>query len=386
MIGAASALRGPAARVAGLILALLTTPVSVAAQTWRAIPAQFQELPANAGLAMPARWTQGKLQTIYDGPAVPLAFTGATLNGVRARRAVFVGDGAWPSTTIRMRVALASGQNVPDVTGIRTNCDVNRVAAGGLTTVVDAMPVSIPATARPSAGARVGEDMVVLPFAQPFPFTGPRLMVEWANLETVFTVADDQWIDSVSLGTQGDAGMAVTVGNGGCGSSALTPPMQLVYAGTYGPGFGRTNRLTLTAGLPGAVAAVAVGFDPEVRQPGFDLGFGASLSVIGLTGCHLWSGADLLLPHTIGTFGDLPVSLVLPALPVWEGSSVGVQVWCVDPAANPLGLAVSNGVVLRMNRVGCGTGMATVLVPGPGDQSPYGVFFGMAPVLLFDVR
>jgi hypothetical protein len=362
---------------------VLALAAPLLAQSWSEVPPAFANLPGNAGISLPARWSQGTLQVLWDDRALPAAMAGKQLAGLRMRRASFAGEGAWAARTIRARVSLA---NAPDTTvpgALQQDLAANRPA--GLAVAAGPTTLSLPATAAPGPGTAFGPVLVQLPFAQPFAFRGPYLFLEWENADAALDVSADHWVEAFWMKDETNLGLAVVVGNAGCGSIGPLP-MRLAPADDAPPGFGRTVRFAATRVAPRAATLALAGVDPETRTPPFGLPFGASLAALGAAGCHLWTGAELLVAGTAGPFGDLPVDLAFPDVPQLYGQRVGVQVVAVDPAANALGLAFSNGVVLMMNHTPFGQAAATVLAPGTLARSPWSRFAGMAPVVAFDLR
>ncbi|MEZ5967029.1 MAG: serine hydrolase [Planctomycetota bacterium] len=73
-----------------------------------------------------------------------------------------------------------------------------------------------------------------------------------------------------------------------------------------------------------------------------------SLGPWGAPGCSLWAAPNLTVGDASGRTGAGSVSLRLPANPSLIGGHLYTQVSCVDPRANSLGLAYSNGLDVRI--------------------------------------
>ena len=122
----------------------------------------------------------------------------------------------------------------------------------------------------------------------------------------------------------------------GCAGSAGVP--QLAGAPYNLPWIGDTVRTVvseLAVGSPGAF------FVATAAQPPLPM----SLAPLGAPGCDLLLLPDLILVGpAIGSRAE--VSLTIPATVALAGVSIFEQAFPVDPAANPLGLAASNGLQL----------------------------------------
>ena len=148
------------------------------------------------------------------------------------------------------------------------------------------------------------------------------------------------------------------------------------------PRSGETAQLALTGAPPLSPAWVLTGLDPQGRAvSGSYLGFGAGLAAFGAPGCFQWTPVDVQLSRTTSLLGTVAVSLPYPS-GLWSaGQRIGVQVMVLDPAASAVGVGVSNGVMLVMDRVGVGPQCATVFAPGAQTMSPWAPWRGLLPVL-----
>ena len=113
-----------------------TVAAALAAQTTTVVPALCQNLPGNAALAMPLRWSHGTMQVFVDATLLPAALTGQAITGLRLRRSTLLGDGvnAALTRTLTVRGGLPAGagradagNRPPEPTGDRPGA----VRAGG---------------------------------------------------------------------------------------------------------------------------------------------------------------------------------------------------------------------------------------------------------------
>ncbi len=72
------------------------------------------------------------------------------------------------------------------------------------------------------------------------------------------------------------------------------------------------------------------------------------LTVLGAPGCALLASPEILVPLQSDARGTTAIGLTLPNDPGLVGSSVFGQAFLLDPAANPLGLAWSNGMQVKV--------------------------------------
>jgi hypothetical protein len=123
----------------------------------------------------------------------------------------------------------------------------------------------------------------------------------------------------------------------GCLGSNGTP----VHDGTGNPTIGNTITMTLANGPAGMPGVLYVG-DSKTAWDRIPLPL--HLAGFGATGCYL--RVSPLIPHSaaISRGGTAGVPLGIPSSKSLVGLVLHSQFWCVDPAANQLGLTFSNGV------------------------------------------
>src|SRR5690606_26126958 len=80
-----------------LTIAALLGGSALVGQNTAALPPAFKTLPGNVGVAMPLRWSKGKMQVFIDPPMMPTGFVGETITGLRLRRSVLAGSPAFPA-------------------------------------------------------------------------------------------------------------------------------------------------------------------------------------------------------------------------------------------------------------------------------------------------
>ena len=74
-----------------LAFAALIGCSTLVGQSTATLPPAFETLPGNAGVAMPLRWSKGKLQVFIDPVMMPTGFVGETITGLRLRRSTLEG-------------------------------------------------------------------------------------------------------------------------------------------------------------------------------------------------------------------------------------------------------------------------------------------------------
>ncbi len=397
-----------------LILSLISL-VPAAAQGLATVPPGFELAPGNGGLSLPARWSQGLMQVLMRQSTLPTAMQHQSLTGIQFRRPSFADEPAYAGKTLSFTLRLASTKMT--MNQIRANMQDNRdlVASQStkvwnpplahpltdLTQVARETNLNLPATGPNLPGQGVGQPMINLPFSQPFMFHGPDLFVEWESDAASFTVDSGNWVDAIYLQNQGDVGLAVNVGYGGCGSvsGAGAPPM-LLTSQTAHPQLGSNAVIRLENALANTDVFFNVAADSLLDQT---LG-GSLLDFLGAPGCYFWVEPLVVLTHSFpsgpssvrlatGAAGSLNVSLPVPADPTLSGLRVGFQAWMQDPTTNVAQLATSNAVVYFLGSVGLNSDAATVMAyppdpsqpwpPAPPLISPFGVMRNTVPLMQF---
>ena len=360
-------LAGAVALAAGLV-----------AQTTTVVPARCVDLPGNAALAMPLRWSQGVLQVFVDPPLLPAALNGQALTGVRLRRSTLLGDPANPALS---RTLTVRGGYQPFLAAqMQGSVTQNRPA--GAMVLFGPATVTTAATGAPAAGAPVGEDLLNVDFTTPLPWAAGTLYLELEVADAPMQISAAHWVDAVWMPNGTDTGYAVTVGTGGC--TTRPEPTELRWTGSAAPAPGITGTLEVRGTPPTAGSSVGfvlewIGFSPRANN------FGVSLSLLdpGLVGCHQWAPFEVSWSGTANAAGIYTTPLPLPSSAAL-GTELGVQAAWLDLSRTGLPLSFSNGVVLRLGPSGVGTGCSTMFFPGAATVSPWPAFVGQMPVLLLE--
>ncbi|MCC6671777.1 MAG: S8 family serine peptidase [Planctomycetes bacterium] len=106
------------------------------------------------------------------------------------------------------------------------------------------------------------------------------------------------------------------------------------------PAMGNTYALRLARGRPSASAAMVLGASDSLFG---GVALPIDLGGIGAPGCFLRASPELLAPFGLDAKGAGELRVAVPAVPALLGGPIVHQGLVLDPAANPLGLAVSNG-------------------------------------------
>jgi hypothetical protein len=123
----------------------------------------------------------------------------------------------------------------------------------------------------------------------------------------------------------------------GCAGTAGTP----VHAGRGEPEVGQSHQLEV-ANAPAETPFLAmVGLS---RSEWNGIGLPLPLAILGAPGCSLLTGPTLTFGGITGRTGVGAVTMTLPDNPIFLGAHLYTQMAVVDPGANQLGLAFSNGV------------------------------------------
>ncbi len=135
---------------------------------------------------------------------------------------------------------------------------------------------------------------------------------------------------------------AVTAYGSGCG---VPLPTLQAHTGSR-PIIGQTQMSDITNAYLG-IAFVAWGFSNQFWG---GLPIPVALDPIGINGCLLWQSGD-------GTLGSGCIStswttaqhaFPIPLLPGLDGTRIYLQAWTLNPAFNPLGVVLSNGLELQI--------------------------------------
>lgn len=123
----------------------------------------------------------------------------------------------------------------------------------------------------------------------------------------------------------------------------------LLLAGSGGTGLGQTVTLTTTPAVPTPSLGVCiVGLETlQVLAPG-----GLDLGAVGMPGCGLLVDHTFGYTATIANLASVPAGLAfsfpVPNNPAFTGWMLWSQSAWLQPGLNPAGMAVSNGVRLRL--------------------------------------
>lgn len=102
-----------------------------------------------------------------------------------------------------------------------------------------------------------------------------------------------------------------------------------------------TLDLEISGNLPSGVGAILLGFDPT-QYLGIPLP--ASLAGIGAAGCEMLVPPKRVFAAAVDAAGIASISISVPDNPSVIGLEIYAQWALLDPAANPLGVVVSNGI------------------------------------------
>ncbi|MFK7739938.1 MAG: hypothetical protein AB8H80_06405 [Planctomycetota bacterium] len=336
-----------------------------------------ETLPGNAAVAMPLRWTEGKLQVYVDEELLPANFVGETITGLRLRRSTLAGDVAYPGMT--RTLTIRGGFQGPAAILVQGNYMANRPASAQV--LFGPAVVTVPATPAPNETTTVGDQLIAITFATPLPVTAGTLYLEFESSDGPLTIDPGNWVDAVWFAGGADQGLAVPVGDGSC--TTESEPTRLRWANEDGPIAGQTVDLAVS-GIPGGAPAFAwVGLDAEARAVGGSwLGFGASLGILdpGMADCRLWAPLDASWSGTANVVGTFATTLDIPGAAA-IGQRLAIQAAWLDLSRPVLPLSLSNGLVLVCTSAGVGNHCNSMFFPGPSLTSPWGPQIGQMPVL-----
>lgn len=368
--------------------ALLLGAAAAAAQSRAVLPAVAADLPGNAALSMPLRWSHGTLQIVIDAALLPVDLAGRTITGIRLRRPAFLGEPAYPAVqrTLTVRAGFAP------LLARQLDVDLQRNRPGFLpnnpgTTLTVAGPTvfAVAASGPPAAPASLGAEFLVVPFAQPLPQGPGNLFLEFEAGDAPLAVGE-VWVDAVWCLQGRDGGYAVPVGDGTCTTRAV--PLHLRWNAAAGPVRGTDAALRLSGAGPGGTLVFAwIGLDPLARPPGaLFAGYGGSFGALSpaLAGCRQWAPFDAGWLGTSDAGGAFAVRFPLPPLVTAAGDRIGVQCAAIDTGRAGLPVSGSNGVVLVLDRSGVGDRCAAAHFPGAATVSPWPVDVGLMPVIVLE--
>jgi hypothetical protein len=348
------------------------------AQTTAVVPPVAANLPGNAALAMPFRWSQGTLQVFVDPTLLPAGFVGQTITGVRLRRPTLLGEVGYPALprTLTVRGGFLPFLAAQMQGSIQQNRPANTSVLFGPATV------NLQPSPAPGPGTAVGADLLRIVFSQPLPVAAGMLFLEFEGSLVPWQISPDHWVDGVWL-PGSDTGYAVTVGDGSC--TTRSQPTELRWTGSGGPAVGTTAALEVRGAPPTVGANVGlvlcwVGLDPQAGGP-----FGLSLAPFDPTygNCFQWAPTAVAWFGTANSQGRFPTTFPLPQGSL-TGVRLGVQAAWFDISRPVVPLSLSNGLVLVLGSAGVGTACNSMWFPGTATVSPWSPFVGQMPVLLLE--
>ena len=365
----------------------LVVVFSTASAQRSVVPAIAADLPGNAAVSMPLRWSEGVMQSRIGSWLLPANFIGQTIRGIRLRRPAFVGEPAYPALTRTLTVRASFQTLRPNQLSIDLN--VNRTATAPAV-VFGPAPFSVAATTTHGRGGLLGAEYVVIPFSPPLLVTAGHLFLEFEVTNAPLTVSAGHWCDAVWVRNGNEVGYAVAVGDGGC--STRSTPLTLAWTDPLlGPRRGSNTTLAMAGGMPATTGSVPVlwwiGFDPQARAtgptwPGFGADFGAI--VPPMAGCHLWVPPDAVLSGQTSIVGTYSFGFALPPAATTVGQKIGVQCSTLDPGRAVLPLSLTNGEILVLDSIGVADKCATVFFPGTVTVSPWPTQVGLMPVVVIE--
>ncbi|MEQ1631530.1 MAG: hypothetical protein ABL997_04095 [Planctomycetota bacterium] len=378
-------MRAPS-RLALLAVVSLVAVDAALAQSRVVVPAVATDLPGNAAMSMPLRWSQGVLQVWIAPQLLPPVLTGATLQGLRLRRPTFLSEPAYPAVQRTITVRAGIWPLIPPLmsTARALNMPATAIVVAGPS------PFAVAASTLPSGAPAVGAEFLVIPFTTPLQMQPGTLCLEFETSDAPFATSE-QWVDAVWMENGVDAGYAVTVGDGTCTTGSA--PLQLSWTGTNAPSRGGDATLRVSGAPPaapngpGSLVLAWAGASPQTRPQAADFfGFGIDLAGLdpGLSGCYQWSPLDVVISGFADAAGGFDVQFALPTtLPA--GLRVGVQTAFLDLARpGVLPLSLSNGVVMQLDSAGVSSRCSSIFFPGAAATSPWSAEVGLMPVLVFD--
>jgi hypothetical protein len=368
---------GRAAAVVALAFAAAGIPAGLPAQSSAVVPAVATDLPGNAAVALPLRWSQGTLQVFVDGALLPTGLVGQSLTGVTLRRPTLPGDVAYApiSRTLTVRGGITTTAAASQGAGLAANRPATTLTLFGPATVTSlAAPAPGPATV-------VGSDLLAIVFTTPLPVTTGTLFLEFEVGNAPLQISGEHWVDAVWQAGGVDQGLVAPVGDGSC--TTRSEPTRLRWTAATGP-LPATSAAFELAGAPaGGLVCMWAGLSAQSRGPGPGfLGFGVDLGVVdpGLAGCRQWAPIDVLWSGAASGAGAYASTLAIPAAAA-IGLRLAVQGAWIDPSRPGLPLSLGNGLVLVLGSAGVTNRCSSVYFPGAATTSPWATFVGQMPVL-----
>jgi hypothetical protein len=365
------------------LLAVGASPVVVSAQAQigTVVPSICADLPGNAAVAMPLRWSHGTMQVFVDAALLPPAFVGQTITGLHLRRATLLGDVAYPALT---RTLTVRGGFLPfPAAQMVGSIAQNRPAT--TTVLFGPAPLTTNAVGGPGPTTITGAELLHVPFTTPLVVAAGTLFLELEAGDTPLQVSDAHWVDAVWFSGGNDLGLVAAVGDGSC--TTRPEPVHLRWT-SGGPAAG-TSRTFEVSGAPPTSGASAgfvfawAGIDPSTRGPGPGyLGYGASLGALdpGMAACHQWAPLDVSWFGATGITGTFSATLTIPAAAA-VGLRLGLQAAWLDLSRPVLPLSLSNGLHVVVGSAGVGNHCNTMYFPAGTTTSPWAPFVGQMPVL-----
>lgn len=372
--------------IAVLICVAASSDAALLAQSTAFIPPAFETLPGNAGVAMPLRWSRGKLQVFIDPPLLPANFVGETITGLRLRRAVFEDSPAYPAMTRTMKI---EGGFQPFPATQMTGPASANYSVIPRQLLFGPGVVNVGATPAPGGPTTtVGEEFVQITFSNPLPVTAGTLFLEFETLDGPLTIAPGNWVDAVDF-QGGDEGYVAIVGDGSC--TTRSEPTELRYTSSGGPLSGTTINLEVTGAPPTSGTEVGLvlcwlGLDPLTAAPGPTyVGYGGSFGVADplMVDCHQWAPLDYAWFGQTDSAGRFATTLDIPGN-AGIGQRIALQAGWLDTSRPVVPLSLSNGLQVVCNSVGVDDHCTSFFYPDDMDQSPWGSQVGLMPVILLD--
>ena len=357
------------------------------AQSTATVPPVCETLPGNAAVAMPLRWSEGKLQVFMDPVLLPANFVGETITGVRLRRSVLPGAVAYPA--ISRTLTVRGGFQGPSAAQVVGGYLQNRPA--GSQVCFGPAVVSVPAAPAAGPGTTVGDEFVQITFTTPLPVTAGTMFLEFEVSDPPLSYSSGHWVDAVWFEGGVDQGMAVQVGDGSC--TTRTEPTLLTYESADPPVAGTTVDLRVTGAPPTNTISGSTGFvlcwagtDPEGRAPDATyVGYGNTFAAADplMAGCHQWAPFDLSWFGATDGAGRFSTTLDIPGSAA-IGFRLGVQAAWLDLSRPVIPLSFSNGLHFVCSGAAVGNHCNSLFFPGTVQVSPWGPQLGQMPVVVLD--
>ncbi|MCR9244974.1 MAG: hypothetical protein NXI31_08070 [bacterium] len=360
--------------------------LTASAQNVAVVPPVCADLPGNAALAMPLRWSDATLQVRIDAGLLPTS-QGQTITAIRLRRPTFLQEPGYPalSRTLSVMAGFETGfRGLPDA--MTRNRDFNRPPMANRVSVFGPTVISVPATAAPGPGTQVGDDFLVIPFSAPLPVQPGTLFLEFVTSDGPFQIEPEQWVDAVWVDDGVPKGYAVTLGDGSCTTRSVPSELRWTDPST-GPMPGGQAALQATGAAPGAFYLVVFGLEPVARaaSPTY-MGFGQSLTAFDptLTGCFQWTPADVTLGGLSDPGGSYSTSFTLLGGASAVGMQIGAQAVWLDTSRQGAPVSLSNGLMLVLDNVDVRDRCATAYFPSSVNYSPWEPYLGQMPVITIE--